>query len=931
MATVQHRRGVKGIKTGHALVWYFGREPVRRVDAAHRELVRHTWQLSDRRPRSILVKFLSQFSPSRESSFAADMRAISVAAIVVLAIGLGTTAATVVWLRQDANAKASTRFDRLVDRVEVELTQLLNLPFFGLKGAAGVYAASQSVQRAEFRAYVESSRVSQDYPGMRGFGFIAYVKRQDLPAFVAAQRKDKSPDFHVTSRSEVGDLYIVKFIEPEAFGKNMLGVDVGQDPTRRQAIDRAVLTGQATLSGRTALFHDERVRPALVYLLPVFRRGQPLLTANERQTAFLGVLVAPVVIEDSVADTVASIQGLADLELFDSAGDVPASSEHLLFDLDGHLSRAAPGVQDKAYEERKFRISRVISVGGRALTLRMSSTPGFNGLVASSLPALAGAAGSLLSILLALSVWLLGSGRARALMLARRMTADLASERQRLTNIVEGTNAGTWVWDVQTGELQVDERWAAMIGYGAGMLDPVSIATWRDRVHPEDIFRVQMALGRHFSGELDHFECESRIRHRDGQWVWALDRGKVSTWTPLGKPQLTAGTHMDISDRQAAQLALQASEDHFRHLFENSLDGILQALPDGSVLYANPAACQMLGLTQAEIRQRGRGGLMDPEDSRFHIFMGQALMTGQARGQLTMIRGDGSRFECELSSSLYLSRSGESCTNIFLRDVTKRKMAEAEISALNDELEDRVRRRTAQLEAANKELEAFSYSVAHDLRSPLNSIDGFSHLLAKAISANKPERSNHYVDRIRAGVRQMGALTDGLLALAHLSRAKLRAETVDISAIADRVLQDFRERDVGRVVRTHVTRGLSAVGDPALLHQVMENLIGNAWKFTGNGAVAEIWVGSTSVEAEAVVYFVKDNGAGFDMAYADKLFGTFERLHSPDEFPGTGIGLATSHRIVTRHGGRIWADGHVGKGASFYFTIPRAVKQVRSL
>ena len=877
-----------------------------------------------------MVKFLPQFSSLRETSFASDMRAISVAALVVLAMGFGMTAAAVLWLRQDAQTKAHTRFDRLVDRVEAEVTQLLNLPFFGLKGAAGVYAASQSVERAEFRAYVESSRVVQDYPGVRGFGFIERVQRRDLPAFIAAQRKDESPDFNVRSRSEAGDLYVVKFIEPEAFGKSMLGLDVSLDPTRRQAIDRAVRTGLATLSGRTALFTDERARPALVYLLPVFQRRQSVMTIEERQAAFLGVLVAPVVIEDSLTDIAASIQGLADLELFDSAGDTPASSEHLLFDLDGHLAPPAPGSVDQAYDQRKFRTSRVISVGGRALTLRMSSTQGFDGLVASSLPAVACAAGGLLTALLALSVWLLGSGRARALMLARRMTADLASERQRLTNIVEGTNAGTWVWDVQTGELQVDERWAAMIGYDAQALHPVSIATWRDRVHPEDIFRVQMALGRHFSGELDHFECESRIRHRDGQWVWVLDRGKVSTWTTLGKPRLTAGTHMDISDRQAAQFALQASEDHFRHLFESSLDGILQALPDGSVLYANPAACQMLALTQTEIRQRGRAGLMDPEDSRFHIFMGQALMTGQARGQLTMIRGDGSRFECELSSSLYLSRAGESCTNIFLRDVTKRKMAEAEITALNDELEDRVQRRTAQLEAANKELEAFSYSVAHDLRSPLNSIDGFSHLLAKAINADKPERSKHYLDRIRAGVRQMGALTDGLLALAHLSRAKLRVETVDLSDIADRVLQDFRERDTGRVVRTHVSRGLSAVGDPALLHQVMENLIGNAWKFTGNGSVAEIWIGSAACENEPLVYFVKDNGAGFDMAYADKLFGTFERLHSPDEFPGTGIGLATSRRIVTRHGGRIWAEGHVGRGASFYFTIPLAVRQRRA-
>lgn len=254
--------------------------------------------------------------------------------------------------------------------------------------------------------------------------------------------------------------------------------------------------------------------------------------------------------------------------------------------------------------------------------------------------------------------------------------------------------------------------------------------------------------------------------------------------------------------------------------------------------------------------------------------------------------------------------------------MTKRKLAEAQITALNTELEDRVKRRTAQLEAANKELEAFSYSVAHDLRSPLSAIDGFSHLLEKAVNGGAAERARHYLSRIRAGVQQMGALTDGLLSLAHVSRTSLKAETVDFTAMTERVLENWRERDAARAVKVHIQRDLIAMGDPTLLRQVMENLLGNAWKFTAHASAPEIWVGKLPDGQAMMTFFVRDNGAGFDMAYVDKLFGTFQRLHSPGEFAGTGIGLATSQRIISRHAGRIWAEGVVGQGATFFFTIP---------
>ncbi|WP_298437471.1 PAS domain S-box protein [Geobacter sp.] len=404
--------------------------------------------------------------------------------------------------------------------------------------------------------------------------------------------------------------------------------------------------------------------------------------------------------------------------------------------------------------------------------------------------------------------------------------------------------------------------------------------------------------------------------------------------------------------------SIQESEERFRSTFEQAAVGIAHVGLDGRFLRVNRRFCGILGFAEGEMDGMSFGDITSPEDWERSGACRQELLDGapSCATENRYLRKEGTPVWVNQTASLLLDPDGNpKYFIVVIEDISVRKEAEDEIRRLNAVLEQRVLERTAQLaavnealrteigqrieaqeeitwlnedlqrqkealEASNRELEAFSYSVSHDLRAPLRTIAGFSDALLEDCSERLDEAGRDYLGRIRNGAHRMGQLVDSLLSLARLGRGELRKCEVDLSRMAREIADELRRGEPQRSVELRVAERVTACGDPRLLRIVLVNLIGNAWKYTGRRREAVIEFGSAR-EGDSVVFFVRDNGAGFPMACAEKLFIPFQRLHRKDEYEGNGIGLATVQRIVQRHGGRIWAEGAEGAGATFYFTL----------
>ena len=447
---------------------------------------------------------------------------------------------------------------------------------------------------------------------------------------------------------------------------------------------------------------------------------------------------------------------------------------------------------------------------------------------------------------------------------------------------------------------------------------------WNKPFHPDDKQRAwdtwQSAVNKN-----EIYSIETRLRRFDGEFRWWLVRG-VPLIDENGTIQKWFGTCTDIEEIKRTENELAESEETYRMLFESINDAILvaQLNPDQSFNYinVNDIACKLYGYTKDEFLTRTPNDIISENGKKDLKERIQKLLNNKITFYETEhVKKDGQNFPVEISIRNTQIRNKTIFTAI-VRDITERRKSEEEIIKLNAGLELKVGQRTAQLEASNKELEAFSYSVSHDLRSPLRHINGFAEILIKDHSQQLPEDALKHLNTIIGSARKMGTLIDDLLNFSRTSRTELKKSTLEMNQVVEDAMSQVKTSSKEQKVKWDISALPKVYGDYNLLRLVWINLIDNALKYTRHKNPAVIQIGYKEDKGE-IVYFIQDNGVGFDMKYSQNLFGVFHRLHSSSEFEGTGIGLANVQRIILRHGGRTWAEAEIDKGAIFYFSIPK--------
>jgi PAS domain S-box-containing protein len=539
--------------------------------------------------------------------------------------------------------------------------------------------------------------------------------------------------------------------------------------------------------------------------------------------------------------------------------------------------------------------------------------------------------------------------------------ASLHESEERLRLTLEAAELGLYDLDLRTGEATTNDRYATMLGY-----DPASFhetnAAWMERLHPDDREPVEGLFHDYVAGRTARYRVEFRQRTAAADWKWILSLGRIAEWDAAGAPVRMLGTHLDITARKAAEdveraaaertarlleeevrlrrtllsvaedqqatvATLRASEERYRSLVKHAPMAVFVNRDDRLIL-VNDACVRLFGASSAaDLLGRSPLELFHPDD---HTAITDRIRTMREQGtpvasrEERILRVDGGVVPVEVAAAPF-DDDGATSIHVALLDITARKHAETAIREINVELERRVAGRTVLLEQANKELETFSYSVSHDLRAPLRAITGFAEILGRRYREQLDAKGRHYIDNIIDGGQHMGVLIEELLEYSRLGRGQVRAEAVPLGPILERLAITFAERVAEGGGRLEIVHPLAVpCGDPLLFEQILVNLLDNALTYRRAGVTPLVAVTATD-EGHRVMLSVADNGIGIPAPHREKIFEVFARLHRDDEYPGTGIGLATVRKAARLMGSEITVASDVGVGSTFSIALPPGI------
>ena len=804
-------------------------------------------------------------------------------ALLVLAVALSVTLLAWRDARVQSDDYVATRFTAEVDRYERALEQRL-LAYEQILRAAGAFVRAQtSVDSAAWARFHGDLAIDQRYPGLRHLAYAPYLRAPQPRDDSAAQDDGSGP---------VRILVPIHLVEPHEANRRALGYDMFADPVRRAAIEAARDDGRLTATGPVNLVVGDPGEAGFLIYMPIYDLADPA-AVETRRASFRGVVSAAFRMEDLMAGLGLHHPGLR-VRIHDAAGPGPGPRLYDSSGQDGGADNPATGLAT----------SRSLRVGDRPWTVRYEATPAFASLHANpDRPWQVLSIGALISLLLFLVVLATASAGHRARRLARQMTEALReSEAQFALLADEVRDHAIYLLDregrIRTWNAGCERlkgyRAEEVLGRHVGLFYPREAL---DRGRPHDLLATATREG--------HVEDEGWRVRRDGSRFWA-NVVITALHDRFGQVRGFAKITRDMSERRAREQEREALIEAL-NLRLRELD-CMYRVANLVVHETRPEA--LLEATARLLPQ----GLRDGDSASAHVvYRGRAYPSDAPPCPARLIAPI--HVGGEAVGEVRVGTDGDGIAD------EDRALADSVAAMLGDAIAHH--ERAGELARYTEDLEAFSYSVSHDLRTPLRAIAGFSRVLLENLGDTLSGKERDYLERIDAAARRMSRMIDELLSFSRVARGAVERQPVDVSRLAEEAVASRREAEPEREVEIDIAPGLVVQGDPELLRHVVQNLVDNAWKYSAETASPRIEVGRLDRGHDGFEgFYVRDNGIGFDMQYADKLFRTFERLHGRDRYPGTGIGLAIVRRIVERHDGRVGAEGEPGRGATFRIELP---------